>query len=131
MKHEDYVSFEQAKALKELGFDWKCETFYHLDNWCGLSHSGMSENHNMFEKCISAPTLSQAQKWLREVKGIALNIIAHDGGQFHWESIFLPEGPEFDDFIGPDNSLFPTYELALSAGIDEALAFLKEQNNGK
>lgn len=140
MEHEDYVSFEQAKALKELGFDW--EVFFQFNyktkeiepnEGNSYSEGGPFDTYDVLidvTKCgsIPAPTLSQAQKWLREVKGIALNIIAHDGGGYHWESIFLPEGPEYEDFIGPDNRLFPTYEQALSAGINEALEFLNEEN---
>ena len=26
---EDYVTFEQAKTLKELGFEWECYKFYY------------------------------------------------------------------------------------------------------
>lgn len=28
MTQEDYVSYEQAVKLKELGFDWKCNAYY-------------------------------------------------------------------------------------------------------
>lgn len=142
MNNEDYVSFEQAKALKELGFDWGCYKFYYdnaqlegyvSDGWHGDECRNWNDNFNstIANAVASAPTLAQAQKWLRDVKGIGLNIIAHDGGLYHWESIFLPEGPEYDDFIGPDNRLFPNYEQALSASIYEALEFLKQHNNGK
>lgn len=125
---EDYVSFEQAKTLKELGFDWECNHWFHPLELYKVLESVSYCNHNRFTRPYSAPTLAQTQKWLREVKGIALNILAHDGGGYHWESIFLPVGPEFGDFIGPDNNLYDTYELALSAGIDKALELLKEES---
>lgn len=129
MKHEDNVSFEQAKDLKELGFDWECNHWYHPLEAYKVFESVSHSNHNSFDRPYSAPSLSQAQKWLREVKGIALNIIAHDGGFYQWESIFLPKAPVpvFIDFIDPDNNLYDTYELALSAGIDKALELLKEE----
>ena len=125
---EDYVNFEQAKKLKELGFDRKCYTFYHWDNWCELSHSGICENHNMFEKCISAPTLSQSQKWLREAKDIIVlatcNIDYEKGHEWY---CFVDKDVNIED----PEQFYETYEQALSAGIDKALNFLKAENNGK
>lgn len=125
MEHEDYVGFEQATALKKLGFDWKCYTFYHQDNWCGLSHSGMCENHNMFKMCFSAPTLAQAQKWLREEKKITIliDILSNKKKQFYWKL--------YDNnlhFNGASNANYNSYEQALSAGIDKAIELLKEES---
>lgn len=128
MINEDYVTFEQASKLKKLRFDWKCYTFYHWDNWCGLSHSGMYENHNMFEKCISAPTFSQVAKWLREkhlLISVRPNNTVNDSGNV--EIYYC-----VDIFDIKDNILklqysdagFENYESALSTGIDEALKLL-------
>lgn len=128
MIHEDYVTFEQAQKLKQLGFDWECNHYYHLyDEQDTLSTLSKFENSNKFDKNWSAPTLAQAQKWLREVKGII--IIPH---VIHVEDIlkydFYIYGELLDiecDFEG-----FNTYEFALSEGINKALNFLKEQENG-
>lgn len=123
---EDYVTYEQAVLLKELGFDWKCYTFYHWDDWCGLSHSGVSENHNMFEKCISAPTLAQAQKWLMNEKGIAIGIIPsydiQDDGTYHWKywyKIYSSVGKLLY------TEMAEVYEHALECAISDALDLLK------
>lgn len=83
---EDFVTFEQAKKLKELGFDWKCTHFYdyfdpdmlisagRIVNEGGAAYAltvdKLSENFNLddpdiFERA-SAPTLAQTQKWLME-----------------------------------------------------------------
>lgn len=124
---EDYVSYEQAKTLKELGFDWKCYTFYHLDNWCGLSSSGMYENHNMFKMCFSAPTLAQAQKWLRE-KGIIV-LVGYEPYKY-W--LIENNGPKWKYYINSKDSIhhsmaeFNSYEQSLSEGIDKALKLMKK-----
>ena len=128
---EDYVTYKQAVELKELGFDWECYTFYHWDNWCGLNHSGICENHNMFEKCISAPTLAQAQKWLREKHRIHIQIEACMGHKWTYELVdtycrqditgeYISRIPERDSY-----PLITTYEQALSEGISKALELLK------
>lgn len=55
MIEEDYVSFETAKLLKENGFDEKVVSFYPPGN-------------------IQRPTLQMAMKWLREEKGVYIEI---------------------------------------------------------
>lgn len=120
---EDFVTYEQAQQLKQLGFDWKCYSFYHLDNWCGLSECGTRMNHNMFQKCISAPTLAQVQKWLREVKNIIVlvtcNLDYKKGHEWYW---FIDKDVSIED----PKHFYKTYEQALLVGIDKALEFLKE-----
>ncbi len=139
MNTEDYVAYQQAVMLKECGFDWPCYEFW--DNSFCLdgtpvkirkSKSGpkicvMSECNSMLDKMgcglITAPSLAKAAKWLREVKGIAINIVAHDGGIYEYEVVFLPNAEEYDDDI--DRSPFRrTYEEALSEGIDAVLRLL-------
>lgn len=118
---EDFVTYEQAVKLKALGFDWNCHTWYHWDNWCGLTYSGMCENHNMFEKCISGPSLYQVQKWLREKNIEVMSYYDYTTKTWIYEVCEIGEphscGYHSDDF-GLNKS---TYEEAISAGIDTAL----------
>ena len=67
---EDYVTFEQATKLKELGFDWKTWIYYDEDD-NELTESISSVDWNGETDSISVPTLAQASKWLRE-KGITI-----------------------------------------------------------
>lgn len=119
--NEDYATYEQAKVLKELGFDWKCYTFYHEDNWCGLSDSGMCENHNMFDKCISAPTLAQTQQWLFEKCDVWVEITLLDfPNNFGYELKY--------DYYPKEKYCCQGYKTpkeALSKCIDKALEILK------
>ena len=75
------VSVEQAKKLKEIGFDIECAFFYDdilkeisfdeedvsLINW----------NKKSFTKCVSLPTWEQVFEWFRE-KGIFHSICITD-----------------------------------------------------
>lgn len=129
---EDFVTYEQAVKLKELGFDWKCDHWHHWDNWCGSCYSGVYENHNMFEKGISVPTLAQVQKWLREVKGVDISIdhVYHrlDTGDKVMYGLHVGNQSTFktEFYLNYDG-----YEQALSAGIDKALKLLKENRKWK
>lgn len=69
---EDFVTFEIAKKLNEKGFDWSCSRYYSVDN------KKLKKNEYWaYEERISAPTISQALKWLREVKKIHIGVLYH------------------------------------------------------
>lgn len=63
---EDFVSFDQAVKFKELGFDWKCNHLYPIESPNNIF--GISDYYSeaVISDTILDPTLSQAQKWLRE-----------------------------------------------------------------
>ena len=69
------VTFEQAKKLKKLGYDEECTHFFKINEedkpaqWFGEYH-----NHNMHFEYISAPTISEALEWFREVKGVPCSV---------------------------------------------------------
>jgi hypothetical protein len=61
---KEFVPYEIALALKELGFDEPCFT-WHWDD-IGLYNGLEYGNHNKREHVVSAPTFSQAFRWFRE-----------------------------------------------------------------
>lgn len=142
--HQDFCSYELSKALKACGFDEPCLTFYDTNKELGraldpdnFNHLGETYQGEWFTDTISAPTLWQAQKWLREKKGIAINVIAHDAsdkyreGKYHWMEVHLPNsnenGPQWVDwFIYGKHPLFDTYEEALSDGLSQMLELIKK-----
>lgn len=85
---EDYVSFETAKLLKEMGFESdECIAIYDLgDNNAFIRDSGIFENgpedYLEFQwgeewrrfGYYLAPTLQMAMKWLREVHNKSIEV---------------------------------------------------------
>lgn len=137
MTHEDYVSYEQAELLKELGFDWECSHGYYrfFDdkepwlNTCGYAKN--STDGDLFY--CAAPTLSQTQKWLREVKEISVEPFSSVVGKEWAYQLYHSTKDKFGLSIVVDKKNvkkygFNNYEKALSAGIEKALKLLKEQN---
>jgi hypothetical protein len=127
---EEFVTLETAKLLKEKGFKEDVFTFYEVDCVEGdmiLSETyDESENFNEKNDCLSAPTQSLAQKWLRETKNIHIcvyncacgygyEISKADNGTHITSSVY--EGPN-------DGGEWDTYEEALEAGILEALKLM-------
>ena len=133
---EDYVSFEQAKALKKLGFDWKCFSYYRPTGDIDFCYYNFEDciqradyNNERYQPSsfynieASAPSLSQAQKWLRKEKGI---IVQSSFIQACDESIVFESGMCVNTtrYIIPPAS--KKYEEALRKAIDCALKYIKE-----
>lgn len=127
---EEFVTLETAKLLKEKGFKEDVFTFYEVDCVEGdmiLAETyDESENFNEKNDCLSAPTQSLAQKWLRETKNIHIcvyncacgygyEISKADNGTHITSSVY--EGPN-------DGGKWDIYEEALEAGIWEALKLI-------
>lgn len=68
---EDFVTYDLAVKLKEKGFNVECHSYYEPLKHClnfsrVLQTNSLAENYN----CITAPTISQVLKWLRDKKKI-------------------------------------------------------------
>ena len=67
---KDFIPYEEALALKELGFDERCFGRFNPDNDLVISHT---ETYNTdFRKTLftQAPTFSQAFRWFRDKRGL-------------------------------------------------------------
>ena len=129
---EEYVTYEQAVKLKELGFDgnglktYIRQGYYKFPNGyiSPIKHDGdgiLVQFRKEDAEKIPAPRLDQAQKWLREAKKI------HIEPKFQYGRLFnIRIQSETLRLYKVLNSGFDTYELALSAGIDKALELLTD-----
>ena len=136
INHECYVSLEVAKLLKEAGFDWGTLTYYPIDdkvlNERALVGSNVVFNHNRDDSAYSAPSLSVAQRWLREVKGVYLDIDTHFNSAGVWFSYVinvLDSDAKFGTYsncLGAGHS-FNEYKEAQEAGIKKVLEIILEK----
>lgn len=137
METTDYCDYKSSLALKEAEFDEPCDHY-----WCRVyKNSGKIEmrqslaadynNDDWYVPHCSAPTLWQAQKWLRDKKGIL--IWTYPDRQSKYDNVLEPELTgkwrweidQINEEIGATSkNTYPTYEAALSAGIDAALKYL-------
>ena len=150
LSSKDYCDYETCVALKELGFSEPTLAYYHgflpskpllylvIDEDCmpkdGVNVFDLLSNSNKYKdsKNIDAPTLWEAQKWLREEKGIFLDIGLFNDGVFYycirqkennyWREIYRSF---FHDGLFDDHGKFESYEEALSEGIKVAIKILK------
>lgn len=149
---EDFVTYKQAKILKEVGFNWKVTHCYTDCDECQehfiypneieclgkefITADDIVCNNNSSQNDISAPTLSQVQRWLREKHNIIILVDTYfknylDGdyskAEFEYIIVNMNHNAARKD-SHKDNKLFETYERALESGIDVALELLKLEN---
>lgn len=127
---EDFVTYKQSVKLKELGFDWKTFAFY-LGTVLNTKVPSWQITNTTDVPIIPAPTLAQAQKWLRE-KEIEVAVFAEFDGELRtgqWVWLMRKFNTHlFDTVFSEDEDLnYDTYEQALSAGIDKALELLNQK----
>ena len=134
--NEQFISSEIAEKLKKLNFNEPCLGWYeydedgeflvllsgvrgnkkyrHINGYFGVLQHDLTKNKTL------APLYQQAQKWLREVHNI------------HIQIIFLPlnnryvfEIYKYGEYNIESVLEYSTYELALEQGILEALKLIK------
>ena len=120
LTEKDYCDYDTCVALKELGYDDSTDLRYNSYGSLGNFLGG-----------IKAPTLYEAQKWLREEKKIDVLVYLDDlKGYFpfikiwegFWKTFIILE--EMED---KKVSYFVNYEEALSEGVRQAVKILKEK----
>ena len=127
MNTEDFVTYEQALALKKLGFCEKAIGKYvDCPNDPTLFNGMLYQSWNLFQDEILAPTLAQAQKWLLKKFGhyVYVDASASMHLKFYWCITFRNDTTKdirwaFVDYNSP--------EEALSAGITECLKLLENE----
>jgi hypothetical protein len=143
---KEFVSYEQAVALKELGFDEKCLTTYIYKGglnsiWNVLSYQ--IENEYLFENtcddlwdtnstnkndCISAPLKQQVFGWFREKYEYIPHIYIYENLNLYDFDIYGGLADKYDEYeLG--NQLYNTYEEAENACIDKLIELAKQQDN--
>ena len=110
---KEFIPYEQALALKELGFDEPCFAIHSInlmtenEDW-ELKIGGIWTNHELVDS-IKAPTFSQAFRWFREKYGYYYEIFVDDDKTFGFLiSYFL----EIGRANKPIQRKYATYEEA-------------------
>lgn len=128
MNMEDFVTYEQALTLKELGFIEDCLYLYSSDGELLDKHKSNSDDvgvndlyssHNelLFQKGVNtklcdAPTLGQVQEWLRRKKNIFIGIepviTDKEKNLYYWVIYMLPSKKQLwrpKHFANPNSAL--------------------------
>jgi hypothetical protein len=130
---KEFIPYEQALALKELGFDEPCFGTYlssFQSDWKVyelILEMGMNEefedNRNVYllEGACSAPTFSQAFRWFREKYKLEPEIVSD---MFGYVGSIVDRNKPIKIRLSPIN-LFQTYEEAELACLDKLIEIIK------
>ncbi len=62
---KDFVPYQEALALRELGFDEPCFGYWKLPTWL-IEEKTRNDGYAHADQLCSAPTYSQAFRWFRD-----------------------------------------------------------------
>ena len=123
--NKEFIPYEQALALKDLGFDEPCMAIYYSkDKSFSWHHHKDHTNDEPIldsgEFNISAPTFSQAFRWFREKYGLKSSISYSMLDDTNWYFQFDKSGIKYG---------FKTYEEAESACLLKLIEICKAKTN--
>jgi len=125
---EHFVNYNQALALKELGFDEPCMGKYDTkqgDEWLLNIYSGhLNAQFSDKNKACIAPLKSQAFRWFRE-KHDKYGVVNIDLANNLKDKIFVYMVEDKLGYIIDRSEEYNTYEEAESACIDKLIEIVK------
>jgi len=122
---KEFVSYEIALALKELGFDEPCLAGYDLNKSMYVSYVSIedSQYYSSFE--LKAPLKQQVFRWFREK--YQLECISERSGRWLWYKFEIYELYKDCKLMRCTKLEFTTYEEAENACIDKLIEIAKQQ----
>jgi hypothetical protein len=118
-KQLQLCSFEQAKALKELGFNWEVSNHWNIK--LNKMFICTPDNSNDSEYFYSCPTVALALKYMRDVKGVVCDVCY---GENENENIKYYARIYHPDFLSKEYDTYPQGAFAL---LDEIIKHLKSE----
>ena len=128
---KEFVSYEQAVALKELGFNEICMGYFDVRLEHQIGNFNFTEIKGYHESVAAlSPLKQQVFRWFREKK--LHNTFPSIIQTRNWASLYriLEWHPGNDSTSISTSDYYDTYEEAEDACIDKLMELTKQQNNG-
>ena len=113
MTEKEFIPYEQALALKELGFDEPCIAYATLE-YSDVVHCGIGfkihKESDLPTKPFGVPTWQSAFRWFREKYGLPSHIATywqHDWNNYSYQYYFVQDKVEWNGI-----EHYKTYEEA-------------------
>ena len=123
---QEFVPYEHALALKELGFDEPCFGGYDMETlklWIGYLNDGEQFNREYY---YPAPTFSQAFRWFRKKYNLKSWVEEYTKNKYIYE--IRPH--KITDYKEGEIYVYATYEEAEIACLNKLIEIVKEKKNG-
>ena len=122
--NKEFIPYEQALTLKELGFDESCLNFY----FRGEALIEMKATHTFKEdsECVKAPLYQQAFRWFRDKYNLIPDIQYY--GNWNFEIFRIGEFAEPMDDVNVDYTFKGgTYEEAELESLNKLIEIVKSK----
>jgi hypothetical protein len=129
--NKEFVSYEQAVALKELGFNEICMGYFDVRLEHQIGNFDFTEIKGYHESVAAlSPLKQQVFRWFREKK--LHNTFPSIIQTRNWVTLYriLEWHPGNDSTSISTSDYYDTYEEAESACIDKLIELAKQQKNG-
>lgn len=136
--NKEFVPFEQALDLKEIGFDGSCFTYYQSNGmFSPLPYFNEGFTLKDLDKAILAPTYSQALKWFRDKHKLLHEIRTYNEGSWLLTIYSISSKTKHGvyngkrwEFENDENYVDPnSYEEAELACIKKLIEIVKNETN--
>jgi hypothetical protein len=129
--NKEFIPYEQALELKELGFDEECLGWY-PNNTAALSLHGVfigKPSSGSYKLLAYAPLYQQAFRWFREKHNTLSTIYANASGfLYEWEDAIGGTHRGWSEYEGPnDSGCWDTYEEAELACLKKLIEIVKNK----
>lgn len=126
---EEYVTYEQAKTLKKLGFNEICEYCYVKLESCLFEDLGSFINSYLEDNKFACPMLDQVVNWMRNKHHLHIIVDYHIIPKQGWFRVlwYFRVSRIAGLYLGNDNKYYDTYEEALSKSIYKCLEIINDK----
>ena len=134
---KEFVTYEQALSLKELGFDEPCLAKHDLKHILLRVEECKSQENAQELDYILAPLYQQAFRWFREKHNLCGEVYTVNMGAidytFQIRDLYSEDikHDNFEAYTGGYTGTFLTYEEAESACLDKLIEIFKTKTNEK
>ncbi|HSE99841.1 MAG TPA: hypothetical protein VLA48_03005 [Nitrososphaeraceae archaeon] len=130
----EFVSYDEALALKELGFNELCFGYFHYIYKKDLIVYPIKGcvNSALLEKEVSAPLYRQAFRWFREKYGLKSEIVlafTHVKKHTYAYEIYNGFVPKNGKYLDSEQDIQNTYEKAELECLKKLIEIAKKDDN--
>jgi hypothetical protein len=126
MKNKEFIPYELALELKQLGFDEPCFASIDQTDFIHIKGTEYPIRGAMIYDAINCPTYSQAFRWFRDNYNIHsyIDILKRYNGKSVYEFVIVSDDIEEEE----NNRRWKTYEEAEFECLKELIEIVKTNN---
>lgn len=124
--NKEFVSYEIALKLKELGFKEQCFSFYDIEKKLYASEGYYKIGYNVLNEEVIAPLYQQVFRWFRNKYGIDFSVLT-TYSRYNENTIKQYSGVIDNKTMYTNVGFYDNYEEAELAGLQKMIKIIENQ----